>query len=366
MKRTISLKLVLTQEQSEALLETQKYFSDACNQIVLFSVQKRCWNNVALHHHCYSSLRKDLPTLCSQMVCNAIKKVCAAYKVLKIKKSEEVPTMTFKSIGSVHYDKRTYTLFDDTLSLFSVRGRLKCSFRLGDFQKNYHQHGKIKEAELIRKGKRWFFNLELDLPEVFPKFGGVRVAVDVGENNLATTAMPDIPHDLGDEGHAIGSEKPENGEAEREEAVKLKNQLFRAEKYRGTIYGGGKLRNQRDQFLARRTKLQSNGSQSAKQCLKRISGKERRQVKETNHLVSKAIVREAEEIGATCIVMEELTNIRERIKGSKRIRSRLHRWSWKELQDFVAYKARAKGTDVKYVNPAYTSQTCSQCNHQGI
>lgn len=66
--------------------------------------------------------------------------------------------------------------------------------------------------------------------------------------------------------------------------------------------------------------------------------------------------------GAKTIVLEEMTNIRKRIKGNKRIRSPLHRWSWYELQQFVEYKAEAKGISILYVNPAYTSQKCSVCD----
>ena len=34
--------------------------------------------------------------------------------------------------------------------------------------------------------------------------------------------------------------------------------------------------------------------------------------------------------------MEDLTNIRDNIKAGKRIRSRLHRWSFRQLQTFMA------------------------------
>lgn len=322
MKRTIALKLALSQEQSNSLLETQKSFANACNQIVPFAIENRCWNRVSLHHLCYYNIREATPSLGSQMICNSFQKVCSSYKVLKIKKFQDVPTITFKDTSSVHYDKRTYSIKGNTLSLFTVNGRIRCNFITGDFQKEYLERGVVKEAELIRKGKRWFFNLVLDLPDIEFKKEGNILAVDAGENNLATTSN-------------------------------------------GTIHGGGKLRHQRDKFLTRRAKLQSNGSRSAKRCLQRVSGKERRRVKETNHIVSKSIVREAIESGAKIIVLEDLTNIRKRIKGNKRIRSRLHRWSWYELQQFVEYKAEAQGIKVLHVNPAYTSQVCSKCDCLG-
>lgn len=69
--------------------------------------------------------------------------------------------------------------------------------------------------------------------------------------------------------------------------------------------------------------------------------------------------------GASKIVMENLTRIRNRIKAGKRMRARLHRWAWRQLQTFVEYKAKTAGIAVEYVNPAYTSQTCSACGNLG-
>src|SRR3989338_2509371 len=318
MKRTISIELECSKEKVTPLVDTGQLFAKACNLIATFAAENRCWNKHDLHHLCYYSVRDSFPALGSQMVCSAIKKVCGAYKALKIQKNQEVPKMCFKEGSSIHYDKRTYSLKGEVLSLFTVKGRIQCRLKPGNFQTAYLEKGMPKEGELIQKEGRWFFNLVLDIPDPVPLKEGGLLAVDVGENNLAATSN-------------------------------------------GTLNGGGKLRHKRDKFLARRRKLQSNGSKSAKRKLKRISGRERRHVKETNHIVSKAIVEEAVKSGAKIIVMENLTHIRKRIKGNKRMRSRLHRWSWSELQEFVEYKAQACGISILYVNPAYTSQTCSKC-----
>ena len=323
MKRTVCLKLVYQQDAFENLMETQRMFSDACNYIVTFVVQHRCWNDYSLHTLCYYSVRERFQALGSQMVCCAIKKVCSAYKALKVRPDQDVPAIRFRPEVSVHYDKRLYTLKGNEVTLFTTKGRVKCSFQVGPYQQQYLTTGMLREAELIQKGKRLFLNLVVNLPEVELLQTGSIMSADLGENNLAATSN-------------------------------------------GTIFGGGRLRNTRDRFLSRRRKLQSNGSTSARRCLKRISGKERRHVKDVNHVISKAIVTEAVRIGARQIVLEDLTNIRSRIKGNKRIRSRLHRWSWDELQKFVEYKAQACGIGVLYVNPAYTSQTCSRCLCLGV
>jgi IS605 OrfB family transposase len=215
-------------------------------------------------------------------------------------------------------------LKDNAISLYTLSGRILVKMNLGEFQQNYLQSGYPKEAELICKGGQWFFNLVLDLPDVqlLPSTGKV-LGVDLGENNLAATSS-------------------------------------------GKLFGGGKLRHERDCALALRRQLQSNGSESARQLLKKISGKEARHVKHVNHVVSKAIVEEAKTTGCDTIAMESLTNIRRRIRAGKRVRSRLHRWSWAQLQEFVQYKAQAIGLNVVFVNPAYTSQMCAECGQIGI
>ena len=234
-----------------------------------------------------------------------------------------MPQIKFHKNRSVHFDKRTYSIKGDRLSLYTLDGRITVKMRLGSFQQSYFSQGIPKEAELIFKKGHWYFNLVLDLPDPSFTEHTTVLGVDLGENNLA----------------AISS---------------------------GQIFGGGKVRHERDKFLAKRRALQSNGSQSAKQLQKKISGREARRMKQINHEVSKQIVEEAVKQDAGMIVLENLTNIRKRIKGGKRIRTRLHRWAFAQLQTFIQYKAEVNGIRVAFVNPAYSSQTCSSCGALGV
>jgi putative transposase len=63
------------------------------------------------------------------------------------------------------------------------------------------------------------------------------------------------------------------------------------------------------------------------------------------------------------LALEDLKNIRSRVNGSKRQRRVLHSWAFRQLREFIAYKAALAGVPMVYVNPAYTSQTCSRCGH---
>jgi putative transposase len=322
MKRTISIRLETTEEQSQKLSTLRDAYHKACNQIVPFVIENRCWNRFSLHHLVYHTIRKISP-LGSQMVCNAIFSVCKAYRAKGIMKGEEVPLIQFRSNRSVHFDKRTYKMNEETLSLYTLEKRISVKMRFGPHQRDYFSKGLPKEGELILKKGRWYFNLVLELPDPLQTTSTHLLGVDLGENNV----------------YAVSS---------------------------GKIVGGGKIRHKRDQFLAKRRRLQSNGSQSAKQLLKKISGREGRSMKQTNHKLSKEIVEEAIKEKAGIIVLEDLTNIRKRIRGGKRLRTRLHRWGFRQLQTFIEYKAEAKGLSIVYVNPAYSSQECSVCGCLGV
>jgi putative transposase len=324
MLRTASIRLNVDPEQAAALMALQAAYADACNRLVPTVIRHRCWNRVALHHLAYARLRKETP-LGAQMVCNAIFSVCKAYKAQKelgrIRKDAPVPAVHFNR-ASVHFDKRTYSIHGERLSLYTLSGRITVTLVTGEHQRRIMASGKAKEAELVCRRGRWYFNLVVESDDADPIPSGPVMGVDVGENHLAATST-------------------------------------------GKVWGGGQLRHKRNGYLALRRRLQSNGSQSARQKLRQVSGKERRRVTHINHETSKAIVAEARRIGASRIVMEDLCHIRDRIQAGKRVRARLHGWAFRQLQTFVEYKARAVGIAVEYVNPAFTSQTCSNCGSIG-
>lgn len=324
MMRTASIRLDTTAQQAAALMALHTAYADACNRLVPIVCEHRLWNRVGLHQRAYSGLREATP-LGSQMCCNAIFSVCKAYKAQKqlgrIRKDAPVAEIRFDR-ASVHFDKRTYTIKAHSVSLYTLDGRISVSLRPGDHQRGLLDAGSPREAELILRKGKWFFNLVVEStdPELLAR--GDVMGVDVGENNLAA--------------HSLGK-----------------------------VFGGERLREERDRHLALRRRLQSNGSQSAKQKLRQVSGKDRRRVKHVNHETSKAIVAEALQAGIAKITMEDLTHIRSRIRAGRRMRTRLHRWAFRQLQDFVEYKARAVGIALEYVEPDYTSQTCSSCGALG-
>lgn len=342
--RTACVVLKMDAEAYEKLQTTQDSFRKACNFLVDIVCadekrEKRLWQRYSLHHEAYYLVREAVPELGAQLTCNAIRAVSAAYKSILsnnpkyvLNKEEPLPKIAFKNIG-IHLDARTLTFSADKKSakVFTTQKRVIVHLCPGSFQREILDSGKWAECELVfkkgAKGHSWCqlhiaVERKLEVPDLAHLTKEEVLGVDVGENNMAATS----------EGH-----------------------LFKAKK----------LKNDRDKFLSHRTRLQRNGSRNAKRKLKRISGRERRHVEQVNHEVSKQIVKEAKATGKRLIVLEDLTHIRERIRATLRVRARLHRWPFRQLQQMIVDKASRVGIRVLFVDPQYTSQTCSTCGAIG-
>jgi len=94
--------------------------------------------------------------------------------------------------------------------------------------------------------------------------------------------------------------------------------------------------------------------------VKQIKDRESRIVKDINHKVSRKIVDTAKETGKG-IKLEDLTGIRNGKHDTKSFRYAKNSWSFYQLQSQIEYKAKLLGVDVAYVDPAYTSKSCSRC-----
>lgn len=121
---------------------------------------------------------------------------------------------------------------------------------------------------------------------------------------------------------------------------------------------------QRQQFRRRRKRLQQQlknvkggkGRDKKLSNLNKLSSNERNFAKTYNHSISKRIIEFAKKYKCETIHLEKLTK-----EGFNDLI--LSNWSYFELQDMIEYKANREGIDVKYIDPAYTSQTCSICGH---
>jgi IS605 OrfB family transposase len=108
--------------------------------------------------------------------------------------------------------------------------------------------------------------------------------------------------------------------------------------------------------------LQKKQTKSARRKLKKLSGKQSRFQKNENHIISKKLVEKAKHT-QRAISLEDLKEIRSRIRVRKSQRSRLNNWAFADLRAKIEYKAKLSGVTVIAVNPKNTSRQCSKCSH---
>jgi len=80
---------------------------------------------------------------------------------------------------------------------------------------------------------------------------------------------------------------------------------------------------------------------------------------------SRQAVEYARQFENPVIVLEDLSYIREHLDYGKWMNRRLHNWAFARLTGRIEDKALEAGIPVRFVNPAYTSQTCHECGHLG-
>jgi putative transposase len=127
------------------------------------------------------------------------------------------------------------------------------------------------------------------------------------------------------------------------------------------FFGGKRIKETNNRFFRLRRSLQTKGTKSAKRHLKKLSGRLQRFQKDVNHVVAKHIVFSCQP--GDILAMENLTDIRERVKGRRKQRRAMSHWSFRQLQGFVAYKAAYRGITVAFVDARYSSQCCARCGH---
>src|SRR2546421_1004009 len=314
MKQTMLLKLTPTQEQHQALLETMHAFNAACNYIASVAFAEKTANKFELQKLVYSELRGTYK-LAAQLAIRAISKASEAYK------RDKSIQPTFQPEGAIVYDERVMSFKGLlTVSLLTIQGRILVPFRVGPYQQA--RLDAIKgQADLLYRNGTWSLAVTLDVPTPTPDSPTDTLGVDLGIVNIATDST-------------------------------------------GETFSGEQVEKTRQRMHTLRQRLQKRGTKSAKRHLKKLSGKEARFRKNTNHVISKRIVQKAKQ-HSQGIAIEDLRHIRQRTERTvrKSQRARHSSWSFWQLRFFLSYKAALAGVPLYTVDPRNTSRTCSECGN---
>ena len=308
------VKLVPTEAQHHALLETMHAFNKAADHVASVAWASKTANKFALQKLVYSELRSTYK-LPAQLAIRCISKASEAYK------RDKSIQPTFRPEGAIIYDPRVMAFKGiETVSLLTLSGRVLVPLLFGAYQQA-RMDAIQGQADLIYRKGIFYLAVTLDIPTPPPDAVTDTLGVDLGIINLATDSQ-------------------------------------------GETFSGQLVEQNRKRHHGLRQRLQKRGTKSAKRHLKKLSGREARFKKNTNHVISKRMVAKAKANGQG-IALEELRHIRKRTDSTVRRsqRSRHSSWSFGQLRFFLSYKAALAGIPLHTVNPRNTSRTCPACGH---
>ncbi|MGW6570010.1 RNA-guided endonuclease InsQ/TnpB family protein [Streptomyces sp. NPDC054975] len=335
MKLVVRVKLLPTPAQASALEATLRTCNEAANWLSERAFKAARASRAALQALAYADLKGR--GLSAQPALHVLRKVADAYTTLtanleagnlgrpgsKRRRRAACKPVIFRSDAAQPFDDRclSWQMDERTVSIWTTAGRMKNLAFIGQGEQlatlTAYRKG---ESDLLFQGGQWFLAATCEVPEGEASTAPDGfIGVDLGIVNVATTST-------------------------------------------GTQHGGRRLNRQRQAARALRAKLQKKGTRSARRRARKRAGKEARRARDINHKISKRIVAEAQRTGRG-IALEDLTGIRERVRLRKPQRVTLHCWAFRQLGTFIEYKARRAGVPLVYVDPAYTSQECSQCHH---
>ncbi|MCL5999271.1 MAG: transposase [Chloroflexi bacterium] len=311
---TAKVKLETSKEQFNALKHTLETTNRACDFLSEIAWQNKVFGRFGLQKIAYQPCRERFPALSSQLVVRAMAKVADAYKL------DKKARHTFKPHGAISYDSRilNWNLTHKQVSIWTIIGRLKIGFAAGPRQMELLA-GERGETDLCLIDGVFYLFVSCKIADVKPIDVQDVLGVDLGIVNLATDSD-------------------------------------------GERHGGAAIDKKRRIYAHRRRNLQRKGTRSAKRRLKQLAGRQARFQANTNHCISKHVVKKAQDTERS-IALENLTGIRERVTVRKPQRARHANWAFHQLRTYIAYKADMAGIPVILVDPRNTSRACPKCGN---
>jgi len=259
--KTVVLKL---RETDNSLDKTLEKYAEGMNfaSKVVYEHKKPLSAN-RLQKLTYKHLREKIG-LKSQMSCNIARQVAGTYKSLQtqIKKGKaKWQLIEFTPTNITFSYKRDFSINKNELSITTLDGRKKYEIANYRYAEKYFDGSwKYLASKLVKhKDDSYYFHMSCGKEIVEPDITKASnfMGVDVGINYLAVATTTD----------------------------KKKNRFF----------SGGEIKNIRNIFSKQRERLQKKGTRSAKRVLKRLAEREKRLMRNVNHVVSKRIVEFAKE-----------------------------------------------------------------------
>lgn len=327
---TVIVKLIEpTKNKQQWLEQMSAAFSDAVQLGLDVARQNRTAGRAKIHNLAYRAMREqfDLGSDYARMAVNAAQALAASfYGLRKAKRQKRTSFPKVNGNQGIGLGTNAYKIIQS-----DQRFVLRCStgqrgqyvwFPLAVAAKFREKMAFVKgDARIFKRDDHWYVMLPLKVPKPTVRDGEpVFIGVDLGVVRIASVSTPEGVH----------------------------------------YFNGKAARHQREHFAQVRQRYQRHNRMDK---VKATAGKERRWMTHLNHVISKRIVEIADGYDNPIICFEQLDGIRYRVHGSKRFNRMMSSWAFRQLIQFVQYKAERLGIRVIFVDPRRTSRTCRKCGH---
>lgn len=315
-----------SKETEQAMLDCLKVEADCYGYVSALlettGFREHPMSRYDVHYKFYYDIRKQYPTLSSQMACKVIQEVVANWKTC-LQSTEDFSTPK-KTNLSMPLDKRLYSKLTDHSVNLTVPGyrKVECTFKAYPLMQYMFDTYTAKNCNIFYRDGQFWLTVQFEIPGAELVNDDV-LGIDRGIKRLITCS----------DGTAI-SDKEFNK------------------------------RRRKIRYLKRC--LNKKGTKNAKRHLRKVRQKETRMSKDYTYSVANYILSKPQGI----IVLEDLTKIKKSTSRKKittkcgekkeikrkRHNNRFGQVALKQLQTVLEYKAPLVGKQVATVEPAYTSQ----------
>lgn len=300
----------------------------------------------------YAFIKEEFPTVPSNILGSAIRDANKRFEALtKDILSGNVSIPSFKRDTPIPIREKMIKLSKDSsgkyyakLSLLSKEGAKKLGIKTQITTAIIAKHGskyilerllsgkyKLCDSSILRKKKKWYLSLtyKFESENSAELVTSNVMGIDLGAVNTAVMAFNHTKDSYAIEGSEI--------KEHRKRIEKRRKELLRQGKYCGEGRRG-------------------HGRVTRIKPIEKLREKHENFRNTTNHKYAKYIVEQAVKHQCGTIQLEKLSGINKK-------ETFLEAWTYYDLQQKIEYKAKERGIEVKYIEPKYTSQRCSECGH---
>jgi IS605 OrfB family transposase len=325
LNETCRFKLKPTEEQKKILRELFSTYRCMVKECLESAISMKITSRKRLHESVYRELRMRYMDYPSHYIYTAITMALGIYKsYMRIsRKRKHIKSPSIEQLNAILLDDTHLFWFSwGTFKIATHKGHLTISFKLHEHAEKF-KGWQVKGSRIIMLGDEYYLHVTFK-KTIEEKEYKELLGIDVNEKSI----------DLA---------------------------VIKPDKVRFVKIDVSEAKYIRDRYFRKRRSIQGKvGGRARAKLLAKYSKREKRRVDTIIHKVSKTIAEIVAKEKAKPVI-EELKDMRKRIKYGGRMNRRLHSIPFRKIQSTTSYKSVERGYKPETVDAKNTSKTCPIC-----